>query len=577
MNRVQRGDWDQWWRSAAIYQIYPRSFSDSNGDGIGDLAGVLDKIDYLEKLGIDAVWFSPFYPSPQHDTGYDVADYLDINPEYGDLETFDKVLAELHERGMKAIIDVVPNHSSWDHPLFKQALAAQPGDPARDMYMFRKCADTTPNNWGSMFGGSAWSKVEPLTGKASDRDWWYLHIFDASQPDFNWENPKVHDFFRSYLRFWLDRGVDGFRVDVAHGLVKDPALPDDLVGPDRLNYEGPNSDNGRALDVGPFFNQPGVHDIYREWRQVLDEYGRDRMLVAEAWVNTPEQEATYVREDEMSQAFNFSVVNCHWEPGALRKVIRRTQEASASVGAPPTWVLSNHDKVRHATRFGYPSGANTDNGIGASDPQPDREIGLTRALSATAFLAGLPGSIYLYNGEELGLPDATKLPDEARQDPTWQRSGFRVRGRDGCRVPLPWSDEPGSNFGFSPAGASPAWLPQPDDWGELSVQVQESDPDSPLNFYRKMLGLRRDLGLGMGESTWLESDPEVLALQVTGANGRQVVVVTNLGIGVRPLPEIAVTDSAKIVLATPGIGSSLTEDSSREDNIAPGQTLWIEI
>ncbi|MDU2311246.1 MAG: glycoside hydrolase family 13 protein [Varibaculum cambriense] len=577
MNRVQRGDWDQWWRSAAIYQIYPRSFSDSNGDGIGDLAGVLDKIDYLEKLGIDAVWFSPFYPSPQHDTGYDVADYLDINPEYGDLETFDKVLAELHSRGMKAIIDVVPNHSSWDHPLFKQALAADPGDPARDMYMFRKCADTTPNNWGSMFGGSAWSKVEPLTGKASDRDWWYLHIFDASQPDFNWENPKVHEFFRSYLRFWLDRGVDGFRVDVAHGLVKDPALPDDLVGPDRLNYEGPNSDNGRALDVGPFFNQPGVHDIYREWRQVLDEYGRDRMLVAEAWVNTPEQEAMYVREDEMSQAFNFSVVNCQWEPAALRKVIRRTQEASASVGAPPTWVLSNHDKVRHVSRFGYPSGANTENGIGATDPQPDREIGLTRALSATAFLAGLPGSIYLYNGEELGLPDATKLPDEARQDPTWQRSGFRVRGRDGCRVPLPWSDDPRSNFGFSPVGASPAWLPQPDDWDELSVQVQEADPDSPLNFYRKMLKVRRDLGLGMGESTWLESDPEVLALQVTGSAGRQVVIVTNLGAGSRPLPEVAVGDSVKTLLATPGIGLPLSMRHSSEDKIAPGQTLWIEI
>ena len=364
---------------------------------------------------------------------------------------------------------------------------------------------------------------------------------------------------------------------MAHGLVKDPALPDDLVGPDRLNYEGPNSDNGRALDVGPFFNQPGVHDIYREWRQVLDEYGRDRVLVAEAWVNTPEQEAMYVREDEMSQAFNFSVVNCQWEPAALRKVIRRTQEASASVGAPPTWVLSNHDKVRHATRFGYPNGANTDNGIGASDPQPDREIGLTRALSATAFLAGLPGSIYLYNGEELGLPDATKLPDEARQDPTWQRSGFRVRGRDGCRVPLPWSNEPVSNFGFSPAGASPAWLPQPDDWGELSVKAQDSDPNSPLNFYRKMLTVRRDLGLGMGESTWLESDPEVLALQVTGADGRQVVVVTNLGAGSRPLPEVAVTDSAKTLLSTPGIGSSHNLGDSSEDKIAPEQTLWIEI
>ena len=577
MSRVERCDWNQWCRSAAIYQIYPRSFADSNGDGIGDLTGVLEKIDYLEKLGIDAVWFSPFYPSPQHDTGYDVADYLDINPEYGDLETFDKVLAELHARGMKAIIDLVPNHSSWDHPLFKQALAAEPGDPARDMYMFRKCEDGAPNNWGSMFGGSALSKVEPLSGKASDRDWWYLHIFDASQPDFNWENPKVHDFFRSFLRFWLDRGVDGFRVDVAHALVKDPALPDDEVGPDRLHFEGADNTSGHAPDDGPFFNQPRVHDVYREWRAVLDEYGRDRMLVAEAWVNTPEQEAMYVREDEMSQAFNFSVLNCPWEPAALRKVIRRTQEASASVGAPPTWVLSNHDKVRHSTRLGYPTGANTENGIGASDPQPDREIGLTRALAATAFLAGLPGSIYLYNGEELGLPEASKLPDDARQDPTWKRSGFRVRGRDGCRVPLPWSNDPGSNFGFSPAESSPAWLPQPDDWGALSVQAQEADPDSPLNFYRTMLAVRRDLELGMGESSWLESDPEVLALRVTGAGGRQVVVVTNLGVDFRPLPPQAVEDTVKTVLATPGIITPSASHDRAKNQIAPGQTLWIEV
>lgn len=577
MSQLHRNDWNQWWRSAAIYQVYPRSFSDSNGDGIGDLGGVLEKIDYLEQLNIDAVWFSPFYPSPQHDTGYDVANYLDINPEYGDLQTFDKVLAELHARGIKVIIDVVPNHSSWEHPLFKQALAAEPGDPARDMYMFRKSSGGAPNNWGSMFGGSAWSKVEPLSGKASDSDWWYLHIFDASQPDFNWENPKVHEFFHSYLRFWLDRGVDGFRVDVAHGLVKDPALPDDEVGPDRLNYEGPNSENGRALDVGPFFNQPGVHDIYREWRQVLDEYGRDRMLVAEAWVNTPEQEATYVREDEMSQAFNFSVVNCPWEPAALRKVIRRTQDASTSVGAPATWVLSNHDTVRHSTRLGYPTGANTDNGIGVTDPQPDREIGLTRALSATAFLAGLPGSIYLYNGEELGLPEATTLPDDARQDPTWKRSGYRVRGRDGCRVPLPWSNDSSSNFGFSPARASSPWLPQPADWGELSVQVQDSNPNSPLNFYRKMLATRRSLGLGMGKSTWLDSDPEVLSLLVTANCGRKVIVATNLAVGYRPLPQLALSKGTKVLLQTSTITSEDAECSFRDRGIGSGQTLWIEI
>lgn len=493
---IQRSDMNEWWRSAVIYQVYPRSFSDSNSDGVGDLPGVISRLDYLADLGVNALWLSPFYPSPQIDAGYDVADYFSINPEYGTLDDARELVEQAHERGMKIIIDIVPNHSSDQHEWFKSALAATPDSPERARYIFRYSPDGPPNNWGSMFGGSAWQPVFPLTHKPEDDGWWYLHLFAPEQPDFDWTNSDVHQMFIDYLRFWCDLGVDGFRVDVAHGLVKEAGLPDDAIGPDRW---APHITEEQKMGPSPFFDQDGVHDIYDEWRKVLDEYGRDRMLVAEAWVTPPTRGALYVRENEMSQAFNFDYLKCGWYPEKLRFVINQTVREMGNVGAPVTWVLSNHDVVRHTTRFGYEPGHNTEEGIGVTDPQPDRELGLQRGLAMSLFTFGLPGSVYMYQGEELGLPEVTDLPDESRQDPTWFRTDKRVRGRDGCRVPLPWD----SNLHDTGFGEHP-WLPQPDYWADLSVTQQELDSRSPLNFYREMIRIRREYDLGNGTFEWGE-------------------------------------------------------------------------
>lgn len=558
-----------WWRRAVIYQIYPRSFADGNGDGIGDLRGVLDHLDHLHELGVDALWFSPFYPSPQWDNGYDVSDYFDINPEYGTLEEFDELLSRAHGLGMRIIIDVVPNHTSSDHAWFRAALAAGPGSPERERFVFRQSGDVPPNNWGSMFGGPAWTRVEEVTGRPEDHGWWYLHIFDLHQPDLNWDNADVHAEFRRYFRFWLDRGVDGFRVDVAHGLVKAPGLPDDEIGPDRFSYVAPGGRGQveKAPDSGPYFDQDGVHDIYREWRRVFDEYGRDRMLVAEAWVDDPDRIAAYVRSDEMSQAFNFDVLKCGWEAIQLRWTIARTLASNASVGAVNTWVLSNHDVVRHATRLGYPFGALTTNGIGVTDPQPDEETGRRRALAMTSFLMGLPGSMYVYNGEELGLPEATTLPDSARRDPTWERSGHRVRGRDGCRVPLPWvADAP--HFGFG-AGEEP-WLPQPADWGRFAVDTELADPGSPLHEYRRTIALRRELELPAGTLTWVDAHQDL----VVARNGDVVVA---LNTGVTPL-RVPVRGRVALLSGTVEAPASVVEAAARgEFDLEPNRAAWIVV
>jgi alpha-glucosidase len=569
---------DDWWRRAVIYQIYPRSFADGNGDGIGDLPGVLSRLDHLANLGVDALWFNPFYPSEQWDTGYDVADYFDINQEYGTLADFDRIVARAHQLGMRVIIDVVPNHTASEHPWFQEALEAAPGSPARSRYIFRHSPSGAPNNWGSLFGGPAWTPVEDLTGRDEDRGWWYLHLFDVHQPDLNWENEEVRAEFRDYFRFWMDRGVDGFRVDVAHGMVKAPGLPDDEVGPDRYAYRIPGGGGrtGRAPDTGPAFDQDGVHEIYREWRRILEEYGPDRILVAEAWTPDPSRLARYVRPDEMSQAFNFEVLKCTWNAEQLRETIRSTYDAARAVDAPTTWVLSNHDVVRHASRLGYPDGAYPEGGIGVTDPQPDARIGLERASALTTLLMALPGSMYVYNGEELGLPESTTLPDEARLDPTWPRSGYRTRGRDGCRVPLPWeADAP--SFGFSspvPArvgegGAAPApWLPQPEGYRGFAVDVEARDEASTLSHYRRMIALRRELGLGGGALEWADADPDLLAVRNQG-----VLAVTNLC--VRP---VRVPSAGRILLDS-SAAEIAHEDQAAcargEFALAPNRTVWI--
>ncbi|WP_229053148.1 glycoside hydrolase family 13 protein [Aeromicrobium sp. Leaf350] len=522
-----------WWRNAVIYQVYPRSWADADGDGIGDLPGITARLDHLAALGVDAVWLSPFYTSPQHDAGYDVADFRDVDPIFGTLEDADALVARAHDLGLRIVVDIVPNHTSNAHVWFQAALASPPGSPERARYLFREGrgehGDQPPNNWQSMFGGPAWTRIAESDGTPGQ---WYLHLFDTSQPDLDWTNPEVHDELDDVLRFWLDRGVDGFRIDVAHGLVKAEGLPD---GPAEFD----SANEPTALQ--PMFDQPGVHDVYRRWRRLVEEYGvpgedRDRILCAEAWVLPLESLAKYVRPDELHQSFNFAFLMTPWLPDDLRASIDEGLAAVAEVGAPQTWVLSNHDVVRHATRLGYPQqpGHLRIEGIGADDPQPDTALGLRRARAATALMLALPGSAYLYQGEELGLPEATQLPDEARQDPTWERSGHTSRGRDGCRVPIPWeADLP--SYGFGPSGAS--WLPQPEAYRELAADRQDGVDGSTLELYRALLRLRRERGLGRGTLTWTDGyGPDVLALEIASDVG-PTLVLTNLGPEPVPVPD----------------------------------------
>ena len=526
-----------WWRHAVFYQIYPRSWADANGDGVGDLPGITTRLPYLRDLGVDAIWLSPFYTSPQADAGYDVADYRDVDPIFGTLADADTLLAAAHELGLKVIVDLVPNHSSDEHEWFRAALEAGPGSPERERYVFRDgrgpMGDLPPNNWQSAFGGAAWSRVS--SGDDTDGQW-YLHLFDAKQPDFNWESPEVRAEFEDVLRFWLDRGVDGFRVDVANALVKEAGLPD-WEEPQRILGDLDSVPHEHHDRRAPMWDQDGVHEVYRAWRRILDSYNpidadghsgdNDRILCAEAWVDSQERRVRYVREDEMHQAFNFDFLLTQWRAADLRGDITLSLTASDSVGAPTTWVLSNHDVVRHVSRLGLPVGTTRPNGIGVGDPQPDPVLGLRRARAATALMLALPGSAYLYQGEELGLPDSTDLPDDVRQDPTWRRSGHTERGRDGARVPMTWEgDRP--SYGFGPSAQS--WLPQPPTYGALAVDRQLGREGSTLELYRALLAARRERGLGVGSLSWLGGySDEVLAFVNAPAAGEGVLVITNFG------------------------------------------------
>lgn len=564
----------EWWRDAVIYQVYPRSFADGNGDGIGDLPGVTAKLDHLKQLGVDAVWLSPFYRSPQKDAGYDVADYRDIDPLFGTLADFDEMLAGAHGRGLKIIVDLVPNHSSDQHVWFQEALAAAPGSAARERYMFRDgrgpAGDEPPNNWQSIFGGPAWTRLAPRADDGPLGPQWYLHLFDTSQPDLNWENPEVRAELEDVLRFWLDRGVDGFRVDVAHGMIKAPGLPDwdgraamvegTVDGPAAKAAEPDDGSTG-AGNQGPMFDQDGVHEIYRSWHSVLAEYSGDRCLVAEAWVEPLSRLARYVRPDEMHQAFNFSFLTAPWDAAKMRTVVDVSLTTMDAVGAPTTWVLSNHDVVRHASRFGLAEiGGRQLNGIAATDPQPDAELGLRRARAATLLMLGLPGSAYLYQGEELGLPDHTALPAEVRQDPSFFRTDGAEPGRDGCRVPLPWvGGTPGNGFG--PTGKT--WLPQPDVYTDLAADRQYGVAGSTYEMYRTALELRRAEKIGTAGLAWVDAlagSPDVVAFQVSG-----VVVVSNLG-------EVALTlpAEAEVLVAS---GDLTTSDSVRA--VPSDTTVWL--
>jgi alpha-glucosidase len=503
-----------WWRGAAIYQVYVRSFADGDGDGTGDLSGVRAKLPYLAELGIDAIWFNPWYPSPMDDGGYDVSDYRDIEPAFGSLAEAEKLIEEAHTLGIKIIIDIVPNHCSDVHPWFTAAVAAGPGSVARQRFWFRDGlgddGELPPNNWQSRFGGSAWTRVTEPDGTPGQ---WFLHLYSSRQPDLNWTNPAVHAEFADILRFWFNRGVDGFRIDVADGLVKADGLPD---------VEDPN---GRL----PYSDLDGVHEIYREWRKIADSYPDKRVFVGEMWLPDPLRFAMYLRPDELHSAFNFDFLSCPWDAVRLREVVDATLAAHAPVNAPATWVLSNHDVTRHVTRYGR-----ADTSFSFADRQhrapTDRALGTRRARAASLLGMALPGGVYIYQGEELGLSEVEDLPDEVRQDPVFARTRGADIGRDGCRVPVPWSGT-APPYGFNTNGTAP-WLPQPLDWAEFTVEAQTGEPESMLELYRSALRLRRSEPLGDGPLTWLDASPGVLAF----ARDESFACVVNLSDAPVPLP-----------------------------------------
>jgi alpha-glucosidase len=495
---------DPWWASAVVYQVYPRSFADADGDGIGDLPGLVDRLPYLAGLGVDAIWLSPFYPSPLNDGGYDVSDYTDVDPRLGTLGDFDQLIDVARSHQIRVIVDLVPNHCSSDHPLFKKALAAAPGSAERALFVFRDGrgpdGGEPPNNWPSRFGGQAWTRVPD--GQ------WYLHLFDSSQPDWNWRDPRVGAMFEEILRFWLDRGIGGFRVDVAHGLFKDPQLAD-------------VADVTLTNRPSAYYHRPEVHGVYRRWREILDSYPSDgfpgaRTAVGEVWADSAATLKAYLADDELPQIFNFDLVQAKWSPDALRAAIESTHAFADGSRAP--WVIGNHDVVRPVTRWGADA-----------------------ARAAALLLLALPGSAYIYQGEELGLPEVEDIPDDARRDPTFRRTGGKEVGRDGCRIPLPWSAA-GASFGFSRTdpGSDPAppWLPQPPGWGALSVAVQSGDPGSFLSLYLAALRLRREhpaLGSGPGGADsmrWLDATPDALFF----ARDPGFVFAVNLGAAAIPLP-----------------------------------------
>ena len=542
----------KWWQTAVIYQIYPRSFADGNGDGIGDLVGTTARLESLQALGIDAIWFSPFFKSPQKDAGYDVSDYTTIDPIFGTNEEFYALLAKAKSLGIRIIVDLVPNHSSDQHELFQKALKAAPGSPEREMYVFRDGkganGELPPNNWESVFGGNAWTRITEPDGKPGQ---WYLHIFDSSQPDFNWENPKVHEFFEDVLRFWLDKGVDGFRIDVAHGLVKEIGLPDVKVETSQTVGKDRESDH-------PFWGREGVHDIIRSWRKILDSYD-DRAMCAEAWVLPLSRMAKWVRPDEYHQTFNFAYLETPWNKAALEEVVTESLHEFGKVGAPSTWVLSNHDTVRHTSRYGLATPLVHGNGIGPTSEQPDEALGLRKARAASAFMFGLPGGAYMYQGEELGLPEHTMLEGKYRQDPTYFRTNGERVGRDGCRVPLPWEANGGKSFGFNSTGES--WLPAPDSFKRYARDAQDGIPGSTLELYKRLIKERKQYELGSGEFRFA---PEYSSDSTLAYINNGVLVLSNFGPDSVNLPE------GEILVTT-------QHDLTIEGVLEHDQTVWIKL
>ncbi len=487
----------EWWRDAVVYQLYVRSFGDANGDGAGDLQGVIERLDHLGDLGVDAVWLTPCYPSPQHDHGYDVADYFDIEPMYGTLDTFDQLVAAAHGRGIRVLMDVVPNHCSDQHVWFQAALHAAPGSRERSRFWFRDgrgdSGELPPNNWRAVFGGPAWSRVVEPDGTPGQ---WYLHTFTPWQPDFNWHDHDVVDHFERVLTFWFDRGVDGFRVDAVTVVGKHPDLPD----------APPPGDEVAETDVwahNPYtVFWPSAHDIWRAWRLLVDEYerthpGRQLLTVSEAYTaRRPDLLLTYAQPDQFHQSFAFDLMLSPWVASMIRESIANVIDLLVPAGASLAWTLNNHDTQRAVTRYGRADATSpeswTGNNLVYTDAPVDLALGTRRARAMVLFTAALPGTLYLYQGEELGLPEVLDIPDARREDPIFLRTHGREIGRDGCRVPMPWTASPAHAYGFSSCDVEP-WLPQPDGWGSFAIGPEHDNATSMLHLYRRILEARRRL------------------------------------------------------------------------------------
>ena len=514
-----------WWRQAVVYQVYPRSFSDSNADGLGDVRGITAKVDYVASLGVDAIWLSPFFPSALADGGYDVADYRDVDPKLGNLADFDEMIAAYHARGIRVFVDIVPNHSSDLHEWFQAALASEPGSPERDRYIFRdgkgESGELAPNDWVSHFGPTGWTRTTNPDGTPGQ---WYLHLFAPEQPDFNWDNPEVIEDFKKTIRFWSDRGVDGFRIDVAHALKKDMSEPyPSYASLELYTLDGLPTDGSHHL-----FDRDDTMEIYRGWREIFNSYDPPRVAVAEA--NVPaERRSRYATPETLGQAFNFDLLHAKWSADVFKAIIDKNIRFAVENGSSSTWVLSNHDVVRHASRYGLPIGTDYDAWLLTDGklPELDPDLGLARARAATMLILALPGSTYLYQGEELGLFEVADLPGDVMQDPIWERDNHMRKGRDGCRVPLPWEPS-GSSFGF---GANGAHLPQPEWFGDLSVASEDGVEGSTLELYRAALALRKQLQ-GAEEIEWIDSPSETMHFVRPG--GWHCFM--NFGLTPKPLP-----------------------------------------
>jgi len=550
-----------WWRQAVIYQIYPRSFKDSNGDGIGDLKGITSKIDYLSSLNIDAVWLSPFYPSALADGGYDVDDYRDVDPKLGSLADFDEMLSKLHEVGIRVFVDIVPNHSSNRHEWFKEAIAAEPGSPARNRYIFRDGkganGELPPTNWPSHFAPSAWTHESAMGGKHNQ---WYCHLFAPEQPDFNWDNREIEDDFLKTLKFWADRGVDGFRIDVAHALKKDLSEPlkDQDRYPDLVN---------RMPGENILFDRDEVHEIYKEWRQLFNQYDPPRVAVAEAYVPA-DRLALYASEEELGQAFNFELLNANFNAQEFKTVIDRGITQAKALGSSSTWCLNNHDQMRPATKYGLLTTVDQirwKNSAGKTSPL-DENLGLRSAIAASMLIMALPGCTYIYQGEELGLHEVLGIPEDQIQDPQYLRNHKVDVGRDGCRVPLPWSST-GSSYGFGDGGSH---LPQPEWFAKKSVELESQDSQSPLSIFRRALELRK--GLVTAEQMQWHETGDATVLHFSRPNGWHCI--TNFGRGHFDLTGKGEILHSSAPLAQAGI-FLIHGVESRGNDLPPATTVWL--